>query len=138
MASDALVFPNVRAAISDLIEGTVHLGQTVNTTWWLQVDAYGQLDHTYPLAVITAMAGTQGFVDRVERVTVEVYAAGEAAVNTLESITAFIVGSGIETPDGTYLDEVRVLSSPVDTPSQYSSDALNHAVATYEVVVRPL
>ncbi|OMH30652.1 hypothetical protein [Tersicoccus sp. Bi-70] len=138
MPADVLVFPNTRAAITDLINGTIHLGEKVTAVWWLPTNDYGQLEGPYPLAVVTALPGTQGDYDRVDRITLEVYAPGEDAVNTLESITGVIVGDGIETEDGTYLDEVGVLSTPVDTPSQYASDTLNHAVATYEVTVRPL
>ena len=95
---DALVFPDTRAGIFDLIDGTTHLGESVRAVYQLPADDYGSLQGPFPVALIYVTGGTRGFVDRVDRATIEVYAEGEAAVNTLESISASITGSDIETP----------------------------------------
>lgn len=137
--SDALVFPDTRAAVRDLLDGVVLLGNPVRAVYTLPVNGYASaLEGAVPVALVTAGPGAQGYIERIEPVTVEVYAEGSTAIDTLEAVTALIVGIGIEAPGGVYLDEIRVLSSPVDTPSPVQSESLNRAVATYEVTSRPL
>jgi hypothetical protein len=74
-------------------------------------------------------------VDRVDRVTIEVYAPGQQAVETLESIGASIIGNDIETPSG-FVDSIEQDQVPADVP--YQSDTLNKAVATFLVTTRPV
>lgn len=132
---DALVFPDVRDALFDLIDGAVHLGAPVKAVYQLPADDYGAIQGPFPLALIYTAGGTKGFVDRVERATVELYAPGQAAVNSLESISASIIGSDIETPSG-YIDSIEADITPADVP--YQSDTLNKAVASFLVTVRPI
>ena len=132
---EALVFPDTRDALFDLIDGSTHLGDTVRAVYQLPADAYGTVQGPFPLALIYTSGGTQGFVDRVDRAAVEVYAPGQKAVQTLESISASIVGGDIETPSG-YVDSIEPDATPADVP--YPSDTLNKAVATFLVTVRPV
>lgn len=132
---DALVFPDARAVLFDLIDGHDHPDGTVHAFYQQPADAMGRPVGPYPVAVIYATGGTEGYVDRVDRVTVEVYAPGEQAVRTLESIKASIVGDNIETPSG-FVDSIRTLTVPADIP--YQSDTLNKATASFEVTSRPL
>lgn len=132
---DGLVFPDTKLALLDLIDGATHEGETVRAVTWLQAGEYGAPQGPYPLAHITGRPGTTGFVDRVDRRTIDVYAPGEQALNVLESITAFICGTGIETPSG-YLDKIEVDENPEDSP--YQSDTLNKATATFLVTSRPI
>jgi len=132
---DALVFPDVRDALFDLINGSTHLGETVTAVYQIPADDYGTIKGPFPVALIYVTGGNRGFVDRVDRVTVEVYAPGQQAVNTLESIAASIIGSDIETPSG-YLDAIEADITPADVP--YQPDPLNKAVATFFVTSRPL
>jgi hypothetical protein len=132
---DALVFPDTRDALFDLIDGATHLGQPVRAVYQLPADDYGVIEGPFPVALIYVTGGTRGFVDRVDRATIEVYAPGQQAVNTLESIGASIVGDSIETPSG-YLDGIEFDITPADIP--YQSDTLNKAVATFLVTSRPL
>ncbi|GAP53963.1 hypothetical protein AHiyo6_05280 [Arthrobacter sp. Hiyo6] len=74
-------------------------------------------------------------MDRVDRATIEVYAPGQQAVSTLESIAASIIGDDIETPSG-FLDKIEQDITPADVP--YQSDTLNKAVGTFLVTSRPL
>jgi hypothetical protein len=101
----------------------------------IPADDYGTIKGPFPVALIYTTGGTLGFVDRVDRATVEVYAPGQQAVNTLESISASIIGTDIETPSG-HLDGIQADVTPADTP--YQSDTLNRAVATFLVTVRPV
>jgi hypothetical protein len=133
--SDVLVFPDTRSALFDLIDGSVHEGKTVRAVYHLEADAYGSLQAPYPLAHIYVTGGTEGFLDRVDRATIDVYAPGEQAVDVLESIRAFIRGTDIETPSG-FLDRIDPDVTPADIP--YQSDTLNRATATFLVTSRPL
>lgn len=140
--NDVLVFPDVRSALLDLLNGSIHFDPktradvTVTAKYHLGADEYGALLGPFPLAQIYfAQPGTQGYVDRVDRIAIDVYAPGEQAVNALESIRAFISGTDIETPSG-YLDSIESDSMPVEVP--YQSDTLNQATATFFVTTRPL
>lgn len=134
--TDVLVFPDTRSALFDLIDGSTHDGVAVRAVYHLPADSYGQMVGPFPVAhVYGASGGTVGFVDRVDRRVVEVYAPGEQAVRILESITAFICGSDVETPSG-YLDRIECVVAPDDVP--YQSDTLNRAAATYLVTTRPI
>jgi hypothetical protein len=133
--SDVMVFPDTRSALFDLIDGTTHEGVTVRAFFHLQGDAYGQLEGPDPIAHIYVTGGSEGFVDRVDRATIDVYAPGEQAVNILESIRASIRGDNIETPSG-FLDRIDPDVTPADVP--YQSDTLNRATATFLVTSRPI
>jgi hypothetical protein len=132
---DALVFPDTRDCLFDLIDGSQHLGQSVRAVYQLPADDYGAIQGPFPVALVYTGGGTQGFYDRVDRATVEVYAPGQQALNTLESISASIIGSDIETPSG-FLDRVEPDQTPADVP--YPSDVLNKAVASFLVTSRPV
>ena len=132
---EALVFPDARDALFDLIDGATHLGAPVRAFYELPADSYGAIEGPFPLALIYTTGGTKGFVDRVDRATVEVYAPGQQAVSTLESIAASIIGTDIETPSG-HLDGIEQDATPADVP--YQSDTLNRATATLLVTSRPL
>lgn len=132
---DALLFPDARDALFDLIDGATHLGEPVKAVYQIPADSYGAIQGPFPLALIYVTGGTRGFVDRVDRATIEVYAPGQQAVSTLESIAASIIGDDIETPSG-FLDKIEQDITPADVP--YQSDTLNKAVGTFLVTSRPL
>lgn len=132
---DGLVFPDVRECLNDLIDGSIHLGQPVRAVWHLQADAYGALLGPFPVVLIYTNGGTERSVDRVDRVTLECYAPGTQAVNTLESVKSFICGTDIETAHG-FLDGITSDQVPEDVP--YASETLNKATATFMVTSRPL
>ncbi|SEE19782.1 hypothetical protein SAMN04489740_0862 [Arthrobacter alpinus] len=133
--SDGLVFPDVRECLHDLLDGTVHIGEPIQSVFHLPADGYGALLGPFPIVQIVATGGTEGYVDRVDRVTLDCYAPGQLAVNTLESVKAFMCGTDKETTHG-YLDDVSVDQVPTDIP--YTSDTLNKATATFLVTSRPI
>lgn len=135
MSVDALVFPDTRMCFEDLIHESAHLGNTVTFTWHLQAGDMGAIEGPFPLVHIQPPRGTQGAIDRVDRVRLDCYAEGTLAVNTLESITASIVGSDIDTPHG-YIDNINVISTPEELP--YMSSTLNMASAIFDVTLRPV
>lgn len=132
---DGLVFPDVRECLTDLVDGTEHLGEPVRMVWHLPADNYGALEGPFPVVLVYMTGGTEAYIDRVDRVTLECYAPGTQAVNTLESIKAFICGTDVETAHG-YLDGISVDQVPADVP--YASDTLNQANMTLLVTSRPL
>lgn len=133
--SDVMVFPDTRSALFDLLDGSAHDGESVRAVYHLPADFYGQLQGPFPVAHIYVTGGTEGYIDRVDRVTIDVYAPGEQAVRVLESIRAFICGVGIETPSG-YLDNIDPDITPAEVP--YQSDTLNKATGTFMVTSRPI
>ena len=133
---EALVFPSARSVLFDLIDGAQHLGAPVRAAYNLPADQYGALQAPFPIAhIFTLPGGREGFIDRVDRVTVEVYAVGEKALDTLESIRASIVGDSIETPSG-YIDSITCDAVPAEVP--YQSETLNKATASFLVTSRPI
>jgi hypothetical protein len=133
--TEVLVFPDARSALFDLIDGSTHDNAKVRAVYHLPADSYGALEGPFPLALLYVTGGSEGYVDRVDRATIEVYAPGEQAVNVLESICASIRGDSIDTPSG-YLDRIDVDVTPAEVP--YQSDTLNRATATLLVTSRPI
>ncbi|MDO5743493.1 MAG: hypothetical protein Q4P23_03410 [Micrococcaceae bacterium] len=134
--SDGLVFPNPRSCLFDLIDGAAHLGEIVHAFYQEPADELGALVGPFPIAIIYALpGGSEGYLDRVDRMAIDVYAPGERAVDTLESIKASVSGSDIETPSG-YIDNIKPDQVPTDIP--YQSDTLNKATATFLLTSRPL
>lgn len=133
--SDVLVFPDVRSAIYDLINGGEHMGHRVRAVFHLSVDSYGAPEGPFPIAQITLAPGTQGFIDRIDRVLLEVFAPGELALQVTESLHAFLVGTDIETPSA-YLDSIQPDQTPHEVP--YPSDTLNQAAMQLLVTTRPV
>lgn len=135
--SDVMVFPDTRQCLTDLIHQTEHLGQVVRVQWIVQANGTGGLDAArLPVVEIyLTSGGTEGYLDRADRLSLACYAPGNDAMNILESVRASILGTGIETPHG-YLDQVRVINAPA--PSAYVSDLYDRALMTVEVIVRPI
>lgn len=140
--SDGLVFPDSRSAVWELLNGSVHYDEFTKTEVIvravvnLPVDKMGLIQGPFPVAhVRNGAPGTQGFVDRVDRVAIDVYAPHETAVNVCESICTYLTGSGIETPSG-YLDSIEPDELPVDVP--YQSEVVHQATASVLVTSRPI
>ncbi len=130
-----LVFPNIRDAFFDLIDGTNHLGRFVRAATHLPADEHGSLLGPFPLVHIIGRGGTAGYVDRVDRVTLEVYAEGEAAMDTAESLRSYLDRDNIETTAG-FLDNIRTDQVPEEVG--YPSKTLNMATVSFVATSRPL
>lgn len=141
--SDVLVFHDSKAGLFDLIDNTEHVSWvfdgepqtvTVKAAYHVLADERGSVEANQ--VVLTQDAGTQGDMDRVDRVSVDCYAPGEQAMNILNSVLGYVVGSGIETSSGVYLDHVQVDQTPHELP--YPSDTINHAMCRLLVTVRTI
>jgi hypothetical protein len=138
--AEELLFPDTREVLFELIDGGAFSGRTVAAYYLMPVDdrgrpAYADLGTDEAVALIYTTGGTQGWIDRVDRATVEVYAPGTAAVDVAEAIRARIVGEGIDTAEG-YVDEISCDVTPHDVP--HASEAVNLGRASYLVTTRPL
>src|SRR5690625_7888268 len=76
--SDVLVFPDARSAVFDLISGATHDGYEVSAHYQMPVTDYGSAGGPYPLAVVEMEPGSQGYIDRIDRIVVTVYGEGSA------------------------------------------------------------
>lgn len=140
--NDVMVFPDVRSAVCSLLEESEHFDTSTNAlvavraVTDLPVDSKGLIDAPGPLAHIKVAGGTRGFVDRVDRLTIDMYAPEYGqAIAVLESVHAFLCRHGIDTPYG-YLDSIAPDVTPAEVPFQDAR--LNQATATFLVTSRPL
>lgn len=139
--SDVMIFHDAKGGIFELINGTEHVSWvydgepqtvTIQAAYHTLADERGSVEANQ--VVLTADAGTQGFLDRVERISLDCYAPGEQAMNILNSVLGLVVGAGIETESGIYLDRVEVDQTPHELP--YPSETMNHAMCRLLVTVR--
>lgn len=137
--SSVMVFPDARDCLRDLIHGTTHAGEKVTVQYHLQATTTGGLAGPLPVVHLQlTQGGTEGYLDRADRLTLACYArAGAKSLDVLESVRASVLGVGVETPSG-YLDSVRVINAPAPTDSAFNSDNIDRAVCTLEVVTRPI
>ena len=135
--SDVLVFPDARAAVYDLIHKAEHDGHEVSAHYQMPVSDYGSAGGPFPLAVVEMEPGTQGFLDRTDRIVVTVYAEGSMpAARIAESIHASLVGVDIEAPGDVYLDEIQPDQPPHELA--YYSETINQVQFRIMVTTRPV
>lgn len=128
-----LDYPEARDGLWHLLLDTVHENQPLTLFFQLSID-YAD---SAPAALIYTTGGTEGYVDRVDQCTVEVYAPGEQAVKVAESIRKTITHrEGVEVPGVGYFDSIVPDVTPHDVP--YADERVNLARATYRVTSRPL
>src|SRR5690625_1299682 len=134
--SDVLVFPDARAAVFELIDQAEHVGHIIRAYYQMPVTDYGSAGGPYPLAVIEMEPGSQGYVDRTDRIVVTVYGEGSApTARVAESIHASLVGTDIEAPSG-YLDEIQPDQPPHEL--SYYSETVNQVQFRVMVTTRPV
>lgn len=125
-------YPPAREVLMELIDGNAFDGETVTAYLRLQPDFVQHL----PAVLIYSLGGTETYLDRVDRVGVDVYAdAGTQAVDVAEAIRASIVDQPHETSLG-YVDNISAETTPVDVP--YADPNVSQAQAVYRVTSRPL
>ena len=135
--SDVLVFPDARSAVFDLISGAVHDGHEVTAHYQMPVTDYGSAGGPYPLAVVEMEPGSQGYLDRTDRIVVTVYGEGSTpTARVAESIHASLVGVGIEAPGDMYLDEIQSDQPPHELA--YYSETINQVQFRVMVTTRPV
>lgn len=129
-------FPDTRDVLFEMIDGGEFAGVTVAAFYQLPIDyAERATVGETPIVLIYTSGGTQGWIDRVDRATYEVYAPGTQAVEVAEAIRAHVVGSGHDLEAG-YVDDIACDITPHDVP--HASEAVNLARAGLLVTTRPL
>lgn len=130
-----MMFLDVREALLELVDGKTFAGRQVSGWFHLPADfvARATTGET-PLVLIYTTGGTQGWIDRVDRATVEVFAPGTDAVQILEAIRADIVGDAHDLAAG-YVDDISCDVTPHEVP--FASDVVNQARMSLLVTSRP-
>lgn len=119
-------------AIYELVDEKTFAGHEVTAYLRLQPDF---VDHL-PAVLIYDLGGTESFIDRVDRVGVDVYApAGTTAKQVAEAIKDALVDRPHETSYG-YIDNITTETTPVDVP--YADPNVGQAQTVYRVTSRPL
>lgn len=131
---DALIWPNVRKALVLMVDGEEHAGEVVYAAQHMEVDASG-IKHIPLVQFTDSPGGNIGFIDRADRILIEVYAPGESAKGILESVVTSLCGDGVEGPD-VFFDSIKCIVAPTEQP--YPQDTLNLATAVIETIVRPI
>lgn len=135
--SEVLEWVDARAAMQAMIDGTEHAGVLVQARYEQSADEYGQPDPAaVEVVVYETPGGNIGYVDRLDEITLDVYAPrGELAKKVAESVLRMVCGTNIDTPEG-FLDTVRPRTVPVEVP--YQSPVLSKVTTTLQVIHRPL
>lgn len=126
-----LTYPDTRDVLFELIDGQEFAGYTAQAVYQLPIDFATREGLT---VLIFTTGGTEGYVDRVDRATVEVYAPAPDAVRASEEIRAAIVGEGHDLVAG-YVDTIACDVTPHDIP--FTADT-SQARTGYLVTTRPL
>lgn len=130
------VYADPRDFLFELIDGMAVDGTTVSAFYRLPGD-YTTPDPARASTLIYATGGTEGAIDRVDRVTVEVYAPGTTAVRVAEAVRARLVNDGYPHDlEAGLVDEIRCDVTPHDVP--FVAETVNQANAVYLVEHRPL
>ena len=125
-------YPQARDAIFALLDGHTLAGHVLTVYYRLGVDYKSHL----PAVLIYHLGGSEGYIDRTDRVGVDVYATeGTPALDILEQIRDLLVPGPHDTSAG-FIDDVAVESLPVDTP--YADPAVSFAQMVVRVTARPL
>ncbi len=134
--SDDLSWPNVRAAVQGLLDGSTHDGHTIRARYDQSANAYGEpVDDVPEVIVIPAPGGEVRWVDRIDNLTLEVFAPrGETAQRVAESVARSLIGANVATPEA-FLDTVTA-TTPVEVP--HASATHSKVVMDLRVVTRPL
>ncbi|MEE6295197.1 hypothetical protein [Georgenia wangjunii] len=130
-----MAFPDAREAVAQLLTGMATRHGELAVYDVRPTD----FEEHLPVAIVYRVGGTQAQTERVDRITVEVYAPATSPGNQTAQVaddvsTALadryhvVAGVGV-------IDWVDVESVPVDVP--FPSDVVGQYVATYRLTTRP-
>lgn len=133
---DDLSWPDPRDLVYALLDGAPTATGALTPRYEQAADAYGQAVGPWPEAVIYTTAVTEGYVDRVVTLQVDVYAdRGPSALRTAEDALRALVGTDVEA-GGVYADRVAIRTGPVEIP--YAHPTITQVTASLDVTVRPI
>lgn len=133
---DDLDWPDPRDAVYALLDGLDTVSGPLTPMYEQAADASGQIAGPWPQAVIYITSTTEGYVDRVCTVTLDVYAQrGPEALRTAEQAHRALVGTDVQA-GGVYCDSIRTRTGPVEIP--FSSPTITRVTSSLDVTVRPI
>jgi hypothetical protein len=124
-----------RDAAFELINGRTFHGRLTLAFFQLP-DDYLDVGTDKASVALYTTGGNEGYMDRTDRLTVEVHAPGTAAVLVAEAISSVLVNGGMPHDlDVGYVDEIRLDVTPYDVP--FPGGGVNQARAVFLVTYRP-
>lgn len=93
------------------------------------------VDWKPPAVQIGLLTGVEGFLERLDRLSVDFYAEGEKAGQLADAFRQRVTGENIAVEGVGLLDTVVTETVPHDVP--YPSDRINVSSAVYRVTTRP-
>lgn len=133
---DDLEWPDPRELVFALLDGLDTATGALTPRYEQAADAYGQAVGPWPEAVIYITGSTEGAIDRVYVVSLDVYAPrGPEALRTAEQAHRALVGTDVEA-GGVYADAVRTRTGPVEVP--HPDPNITRITSSLDVVVRPI
>jgi hypothetical protein len=129
----SFTYPDVRENVWRLVQTEQFAGEQGTPYFQMTPDFADEL----PAVQIILLTGVEGFLDRTDRVQIDVYAEGEKAAKYAEAVKQRFVGANVTIdPELGLLDVIVAEVVPHDVP--YPSDRINVSSAVYRVTTRPM
>lgn len=133
---DDLAWPDPRDLIYALLDSLDTVSGPLAPRYEQAANEYGEALGPWPEAVIYTSSTTEGYIDRVHAVSVDVYAPrGPDALRTAEQAVRALVGTDLQA-GGVYADRVGVRTGPVEVP--YPHPSITQVTFSLDVTVRPI
>lgn len=134
-----LMWPDTRECLFSLLDGRQFAGHPIKVCYRLSADYLDQAKAGTAAVLIYPLGGTEGAVDRVDRLGVDVYGIGTQSMDVARAITRLLVPNPYyparhDTPVG-YVDDVGIETVPVDVP--FADPMITQTQAVYRMTVRP-
>ena len=124
-------YPDTREAIWQIVEHEQFAGAQGAPFFHLTTD----FEQHMAAVQIILLTGVEGFLERVDRVQVDVYAEGQAAADYLAALHTRLIGENLTVADVGLFDGIVSELAPHDVP--YPSDRTNVASMTIRATTRP-
>lgn len=108
-----LTWPDARKAVHTLCQGFQHDGQTVEA-FYILPDRFET--ENLPCVNTYVQRSSEGYIDRVTWVVVDVYAAPGESIGIAEAIISVVANRPHDVPGVGFLDSVEVEQVPADVP----------------------
>ena len=125
------VYPDTREALWLIVERELFAGKQGTPYFHMTTDFEKQL----PAVQIILLTGVEGFLERVDRVQVDVYAEGSDAADYANALHARLVGENLTVAEVGLFDRIESELVPHDVP--YPSDRTNVCSITVRATTRP-
>lgn len=127
-----MMWPDARKAVHTLIQGFEHGGQTVESFYILPMDFERQ---NLPCVNTYVQRSTEGFVDRVTWIVVDLYTVPGGGMTIASAIVSTLAGQPHDVPGVGFLDDIAVEQPPVDVPRP---DGVEQTQTILRVTTRPV